>query len=54
MRYTVSLEEEEENPEYDYMRKRIIAGAFLTVPLMIIAMREMLPGGRLIEEAASN
>ncbi len=51
---TVSLEEEEENPEYDYMRKRFIAGAILTVPLVIIAMREMLPGGHLIEEAASN
>ncbi len=51
---TVSLEEEEANPEYDYMRKRFIAGAILTVPLVIIAMREMLPGGHLIEEAASN
>jgi len=50
---TVSLEEEEKNPEYDYMRKRFIFAAVLTVPLVIIAMREMLPGGHLIEELAS-
>jgi Cu+-exporting ATPase len=49
---TVSLDEEE-NPEYDYMRKRFIFGAILTVPLVIIAMREMLPGGHLIENMAS-
>lgn len=46
--------EEEENPEYDYMRKRFILGAILTVPLVIIAMREMLPGVHLIEKLASN
>ena len=49
----VSLEAEEENPEYDYMWKRFIFGAILTVPLVIIAMREMLPGGHLIENLAS-
>ncbi len=42
---TVSREAEEKNPEYDYMRKRFIFAAILTVPLVIIAMREMLPGG---------
>ncbi|MEJ2689759.1 MAG: heavy metal translocating P-type ATPase [Deltaproteobacteria bacterium] len=50
---TVSLEVEEKNPEYDYMRKRFIFAVVLTVPLVIIAMREMLPGGRLIEELAT-
>ncbi|MEW6519847.1 MAG: heavy metal translocating P-type ATPase [Thermodesulfobacteriota bacterium] len=50
---TVSLETEEKNPEYDFMRNRFLVAAVLTVPLMIIAMREMLPGGRLIEELAS-
>jgi len=50
---TVSLEEEEKNPEYAYMRKRFVFGAILTVPLVIIAMREMLPGGHVIESLAS-
>jgi len=50
---TVSLETEEKNPEYGFMRNRFLVAAVLTVPLMIIAMREMLPGGRLIEELAS-
>jgi len=27
------------------MKKRFLFGAILTVPLVIIAMREMLPGG---------
>lgn len=49
---TVS-DEEEGNPEYDYMRKRFIFGAILTVPLVIIAMRDILPGGHLIETMAS-
>jgi len=50
---TVSMDEEE-SPEYAYMRKRFIASAVLTVPLVIIAMRMMLPGGRIIEELASH
>ena len=50
---TISLDAEEENPEYDYMWKRFIFGAILTVPLVIIAMREMLPGGHLIDNLAS-
>ena len=36
---TIRLEEEEKNPEYDYMRNRFLFGVILTVPLMIIAMR---------------
>ncbi|GAB4336677.1 MAG: heavy metal translocating P-type ATPase [Desulfobulbaceae bacterium] len=50
---TITLEEDAENPEYAYMYKRFVVGAILTVPLVIIAMREMLPGGRFIEELAS-
>jgi len=49
----ISLDAEEKNPEYDYMRKRFILGAILTVPLVLIAMREMLPGGHLIENMTS-
>ncbi|MCJ7603157.1 MAG: cadmium-translocating P-type ATPase [Desulfobulbaceae bacterium] len=50
---TISLDEDEKNPEYDYMRRRFIFAAILTVPLVIIAMRHMLPGGHLIENLAS-
>lgn len=49
----ISPEEKDENPEYHFMRKRFISGAILTVPLVIIAMRDMLPGGHLIENLAS-
>jgi len=35
------------------MKKRFLFGAILTVPLVIIAMREMLPGGHLIDNLAS-
>ena len=44
---------EEANPEYRFMLKRFVVGAILTVPLVIIAMRDMLPGGHLIEELAA-
>ncbi len=50
---TISLDEEETNPEYDFMRKRFIFAAVLTIPLVIIAMREMLPGGHVIDTLAS-
>ena len=40
---------EERNPEYEDMRRRFIIGAVLTVPLVIIAMRTMLPGVGAIE-----
>lgn len=50
---TVQLEDEEENEEYDDMRRRFIFAAIFTVPLAIIAMRDMLPGGHLIENLAS-
>lgn len=51
---TITLDEDEQNPEYDYMRKRFIFGAILTVPLVIIAMRDLLPGGHLLELLASD
>ncbi|HEB68490.1 MAG TPA: heavy metal translocating P-type ATPase, partial [Desulfobulbus sp.] len=50
---TVATGEEDENPEYEDMRKRFIFGAILTLPLVFIAMRDMLPGGHLLEQMAS-
>ncbi len=49
----INLDEEETNLEYDFMRKRFIFAAVLTIPLVIIAMREMLPGGHVIDTLAS-
>jgi len=45
----ISLTEKESNPEYEDMRKRFIVGAILTLPLVIIAMRDLIPGGRLLD-----
>lgn len=50
---TVSLTEEEKNPEYEDMRKRFIVGAILTIPLVIIAMRDLIPGGRILDTLAA-
>jgi len=50
---TVSLTEEEANPEYEDMRKRFIVGAILTLPLVIIAMRDLIPGGGLLDTLAT-
>jgi Cu+-exporting ATPase len=50
---TISLTEEESNPEYDDMRKRFIVGAILTLPVVIIAMRGMIPGGRFLNTLAT-
>jgi P-type Cu+ transporter len=50
---TVKMEDDEENQEYNDMRKRLVFGAIFTIPLVIIAMRDMLPGGHLIENLAS-
>ncbi|MBI5483227.1 MAG: HAD-IC family P-type ATPase, partial [Deltaproteobacteria bacterium] len=49
----VSLDEGEENPEYRDMKKRFVFGAIFTIPLVFIAMQEMLPGGRLLTHVAS-
>ena len=46
---TFSLTEDESNPEYENMRKRFIVGAILTLPLVLIAMRDLIPGGRLLD-----
>ncbi len=45
--------DEDENPEYGYMWKRFVFSALLSIPLVIIAMRGMLPGGGIIETIAS-
>jgi len=45
--------DEEDNSEYTYMWKRFVFSAILSIPLVIIAMRGMLPGGQLIEKIAS-
>ncbi len=45
--------DEEDTSEYDYMWKRFVVSAILSVPLVIIAMREMLPGGQIIENLVS-
>lgn len=50
---TASLTETENNPEYEDMRRRFITGAILTLPLLIIAMRGMIPGGRLLDTLAN-
>jgi len=50
----VSLDDDEDDSEYRFMLKRFIFGAVLTVPLMLVAMRHMLPGGQLIEGLASS
>jgi Cu+-exporting ATPase len=44
---------EEDTSEYDDMRKRFIFSVLLSVPLVLIAMRGMLPGGQMIEDMAS-
>lgn len=49
----INVHEEEANPEYGFMRKRFISAAVLTIPLVIIAMRNMLPGGHVIDTLAS-
>jgi len=49
---TVSAEEEE-NPELIDMTRRFKAGAVLTVPLVIIAMRHYVPGLSLIDRLLS-
>jgi len=50
---TASPEEEGGNPEYIDMRRRFIVGAILTAPLLIIAMRGIIPGGGLLDRLAS-
>ncbi|MHB8836992.1 MAG: copper-transporting P-type ATPase [Candidatus Methylomirabilia bacterium] len=46
---TVTADGGEGSAEYENMHRRFIVGAGLTVPLVAIAMRGMIPGGRLLE-----
>jgi Cu+-exporting ATPase len=50
---TATLTEDESNPEYEDMRKRFIIGAILTIPLVVIAMRHLIPGGQFLDTLAS-
>ena len=50
---TASMTGTESNPEYDDMHRRFIVGAILTLPLLIIAMRDMLPFGGLLDTLAA-
>jgi Cu+-exporting ATPase len=50
---SVMVDEEEANPEYEDMKKRFIVGAILSVPLVLIAMRTMIPGLEVINSWAS-
>ena len=45
--------EEEANPEYEDMRRRFLVGAIFSVPVVIIAMRGMIPGAHLLDTLAS-
>jgi Cu+-exporting ATPase len=45
--------EEEANPEYEDMRKRFIVGAVFSLPLVLIAMRTMIPGLGVLDAWAS-
>jgi Cu+-exporting ATPase len=49
----VSEEDEEANPEYENMKRRFTVGAILSLPLVIIAMRTMIPGLGVLDSWAS-
>ncbi|MFY9397887.1 MAG: heavy metal translocating P-type ATPase [Desulfomonilia bacterium] len=44
---------EEENAEYSSMKSRFLVSAALSIPLMLIAMRPMYPGGSLLDTLAT-
>jgi Cu+-exporting ATPase len=48
-----TVEVEEANPEYEDMKRRFVVGAILSVPLVLIAMRSMVPGLDIIDTWAS-
>jgi len=50
---SVSAAEEDSNPEYEDMRRRFIVGAIFSVPVVIIAMRGLIPGAHLFDSLAS-
>ncbi len=45
--------DEEDTSEYNDMWRRFLFSAILSLPLVLIAMREMLPGGEIINSIAS-
>ena len=49
----VSLDAEEDDSEYRDMLRRFIVSAVLTLPLLVIAMRDFIPGGQSLEVLAS-
>ncbi|PKM04216.1 MAG: copper-transporting ATPase, partial [Gammaproteobacteria bacterium HGW-Gammaproteobacteria-7] len=50
---SLSASGEEANQEYDDMRRRFMVGAIFTVPVVIIAMRDLIPGAHLLDTLAS-
>jgi len=48
-----TVDVDESNPEYESMKRRFIVGAVLSVPLVLIAMRNMIPGLSIIDSWAS-
>jgi Cu+-exporting ATPase len=50
---SITIDEEEANPEYEDMKRRFIVAAILSVPLVLIAMRTMIPGFDIIDSWAS-
>jgi Cu+-exporting ATPase len=51
---TASADGGEKNAEYENMRRRFVVAAVLTAPLVLIAMRGMIPGGRALEDLAGS
>ena len=49
----VSLDAEEDDSEYRDMLRRFIVSAVLTLPLLVIAMRDFIPGGQSLETLAT-
>jgi Cu+-exporting ATPase len=48
-----TVDVEDSNPEYEDMKRRFIVGAVLSLPLVLIAMRHMIPGLGIIDSWAS-
>jgi P-type Cu+ transporter len=51
---TATADGGEENAEYENMRRRFVVSAVLTVPLVLVAMRDLIPGGRLLASLAGS
>jgi len=48
----LSMDGEEESPEYVDMLRRFVIGAIFAVPVVLIAMRSMIPGAGFLDELA--